>query len=60
MKWIFLILIGGICWVGYVQHTYNEQSIKETTKELLEKNGFQNVVLRVLTYQFHIPSFLKK
>ena len=54
------ILIVGICWVGYVQHTYNEQSIKETTKELLEKNGFQNVVFEGINLPISYTFFSQK
>lgn len=43
MRWIFLILIGVLCWGGFVQHTHNEESIKETTKSLLEENGYGSV-----------------
>ena len=43
MRWVFLILIGVMCYGGFVQHTYNEQSIKEGTKELLEDNGYGRV-----------------
>ena len=60
MKWIFLILIGGIFWVGYVQHTHNEQSIKETTIELLEKNGFENVVIEGINLPITYTLFSQK
>ena len=43
MKWVFLIFIGVVCYGGFVQHTHNEQSIKETTKELLEENGYGSI-----------------
>ena len=32
-----------MCYGGFVQHTHNEQSIKETTKELLEENGYGSI-----------------
>ena len=43
MKWVILILIGVLCWGGFVQHTHNEESIKETTKELLVESGYGSV-----------------
>jgi len=43
MKWVLLIFIGVMCYGGFVQHTHNEQSIKETTKELLEENGYGSI-----------------
>ena len=27
-------------WGGFVQHTHNEDGIKQSTKELLEENGY--------------------
>lgn len=44
MKWVILILIGVLCWGGFVQHTHNEESIKETTKELLVESGYYGSV----------------
>ena len=35
MKWLFVIAVCVYGWVGYVQHTYNRESIKETVQELL-------------------------
>ena len=43
MKWVFLIFVGVMCYGGFVQHTHNEQRIKETTKELLEENGYGSI-----------------
>ena len=43
MKWGFLLLFGVMCWGGFFQHPYNEEIIKETTKELLEENGCSSV-----------------
>jgi hypothetical protein len=43
MKWVLLIFIGVMCYGGFVQHTHNEQSIKETTKELLEESGYGSI-----------------
>jgi hypothetical protein len=60
MKWIFLILIVGICWIGYVQHTHNQQSIKETTKELLEENGYSKVVIEGINLPISYTFFSQK
>ena len=43
MKWVFLIFVGVMCYGGFVQHTHNEQRIKETTKELLEEMGYGSI-----------------
>ena len=43
MKWILLLLISVMGYVGFVQHTQNEQSITETTQELLLDMGYGNV-----------------
>ncbi len=43
MRFLFLILIVFIGFVGYQQHKYNEQSVKDTVSKMFQKNGYYNI-----------------
>ena len=40
MKWAVLLVVVVWGYIGVVQHTNNEESIKQTTKELLDEIGY--------------------
>ena len=45
MKWVFLIFVGVMCWGGFVQHTHNEEGVKEGVEELFKENGYSNIIV---------------
>ena len=60
MKWIFILFVGVMLWGGFVQHTHNEDGINQSTKELLEENGYGSVGISGINLPISYTLFAQK